>query len=86
LCTPHPPPPLHPPIDLIARFAGKTGGNVGRQTIAAMVTYLDEAVGNVTSAIKAAGLGDNTIIVFVSDNGGPTHGDEGTWSNNFPLR
>lgn len=51
-----------------------------------MAAYLDDAIGNVTAAIRAAGLDDNTIIVFVSDNGGPTHNDESTWSNNFPLR
>ena len=28
----------------------------------------------------------NTLLVFVSDNGGPTNGDEVTSSNNYPLR
>jgi hypothetical protein len=40
----------------------------------------------VTAALKAAGLYDNTVIILASDNGGPTGGDESTFSNNFPLR
>ncbi len=78
--------PLEAPPDIVARFANATGGNHGRQMVCAMAAYLDEAVGNVTRALAAAGMEGNTMIVTVSDNGGPTHNNEGTWSNNFPLR
>ena len=37
-----------------------------------MTAFLDDAVGNVSAALRATGLEDNTIVVFVSDNGGPT--------------
>jgi len=50
-----------------------------------MVSFLDAAVGNVTGALKESGLYDGSIIIFVSDNGGPTNMDEGTASNNFPM-
>ena len=43
-------------------------------------------VGNVTAALKKAGAYDNTVIIFSSDNGGPTGGNEGTFSDNFPMR
>ena len=33
-----------------------------------------------------AALWESTLLVFVSDNGGPTNGAEGTASNNFPMR
>ena len=33
-----------------------------------------------------AGLWESTLLVFVSDNGGPTNGNEGTASSNFPMR
>jgi arylsulfatase A-like enzyme len=51
-----------------------------------MIAVLDEGVGNVTAALKAANIFDDTLIIFTSDNGGPTNGNEGTMSNNFPLR
>jgi arylsulfatase A-like enzyme len=37
---------------------------------AAMIETLDDCVGRVVAKIDALGLGENTIIVFVSDNGG----------------
>ena len=57
--------PLEAPDDIVARFAGATGGNKGRQMVCAMAAFLDEAVGNVTAALDAAGLTDNTLVVFV---------------------
>lgn len=38
---------------------------------AAMLLELDFLVGNVTNSLKSHGLWNNTIIAFVSDNGGP---------------
>eukprot|EP01060_Flectonema_neradi_P022840 TRINITY_DN3105_c1_g1_i1.p1 TRINITY_DN3105_c1_g1~~TRINITY_DN3105_c1_g1_i1.p1 ORF type:complete len:494 (+),score=74.41 TRINITY_DN3105_c1_g1_i1:97-1578(+) len=57
-----------------------------RRTIAAMVTIMDEGIRNVTDALKRNNLFDNTMIIFQSDNGGPTNHTEGTQSNNYPLR
>ena len=37
---------------------------------AGMVQSMDEAVGKVTKALEEAGVADNTIIIFFSDNGG----------------
>ena len=34
-----------------------------------MVTAMDDAIGNITLALKQANLYDNTIIVWLSDNG-----------------
>jgi arylsulfatase A-like enzyme len=36
---------------------------------AAMTTELDYGVGNVTAALKASGLWNNTVLLFMSDNG-----------------
>ena len=48
---------------------------------AAVVTALDTGVGKVVDALKAAGLYDNSVIVFTTDNGGYENG-----ASNFPLR
>jgi len=73
----------------LARFnfinASAAGDKSGlRQVYAAMVNYLDRVVGNVTSALKDAGMWDNTLVVFASDNGGPIQSGQG--ANNAPLR
>lgn len=51
-----------------------------RQKLAGMLAAVDEAVGRIEAALKAAGRLENTLIVFSSDNGGPPPGD------NTPLR
>tara|TARA_S200000501_G_C20864988_1_gene761490 strand:- start:1134 stop:2654 length:1521 start_codon:yes stop_codon:yes gene_type:complete len=43
-----------------------------KSTYAAMISYLDEQVGEIISKLKEIGKYKNTIIVFTSDNG-PTH-------------
>jgi arylsulfatase A-like enzyme len=57
--------------------------NPKRRTYAAMVSAVDDGVGNLLDKLKEIGVIDNTIIVFISDNGGPVS-DNG--SNNTPLR
>jgi arylsulfatase A-like enzyme len=78
--------PLEAPQTYVDAYAGKTGGNHARQMVCAMAKVLDDGVGNVTAALKRVGMWDRTVVVFSSDNGGPTNGNEGTWSSNFPLR
>ena len=55
---------------------------------AAMVGSLDENVGRIINAIDDAGITDNTIIIFFSDNGGRIgkYKDWETVANNYPLR
>lgn len=57
--------------------------DVHRRIFASMVTHLDQAVGRVLQAVKDLELTHNTLVVFLSDNGGPTR--ELT-SSNLPLR
>ncbi len=45
-----------------------------RSAYAAMVTYLDKQVGLIMAKIKEAGLDNNTIIMFSSDNGSSVEG------------
>ncbi|MHB8970709.1 MAG: arylsulfatase B [Pirellulaceae bacterium] len=54
-----------------------------RRTYAGMVSALDEAVGQIVDQLEKKGLRDNTLIVFHSDNGGPS---PGVVTSNGPLR
>ena len=52
-----------------------------RTAYATMVETLDHHVGQLLAALRAAGLADNTVVIFTSDNGG--HPD---YAANGPLR
>ncbi|GAA3570942.1 sulfatase-like hydrolase/transferase [Snuella lapsa] len=43
-----------------------------RRTYAAMVHRLDVNVGKIMNTLKNQGLDKNTLVIFISDNGGPT--------------
>jgi arylsulfatase A-like enzyme len=63
----------------------------GRQdcaVMAAMIEAMDEGLGRVLDALDATGQADNTIFVFMSDNGGNMYDSvEGTTpTSNAPLR
>jgi arylsulfatase A-like enzyme len=55
---------------------------------AAMMWKLDESVGKVMAALANRGMLEDTIIVFLSDNGAPTLnvGVWRNWGSNYPLR
>ncbi|MBL9117087.1 MAG: sulfatase-like hydrolase/transferase [Verrucomicrobiaceae bacterium] len=42
-----------------------------RRTYAAMVSAVDDAVGSILAELKAQGAEENTLIFYLSDNGGP---------------
>jgi arylsulfatase A-like enzyme len=54
-----------------------------RQTIAGMLSAVDEAIGQITAALDEKGQRQNTLIIFSSDNGGPGPGNA---TMNTPLR
>ncbi|KAK2184850.1 hypothetical protein NP493_250g02010 [Ridgeia piscesae] len=58
----------------------------GRRTFAAMMSALDDSIGNITKALDIRGMLNNSVIVFSSDNGGPAHGFDMNYANNWPLR
>ena len=51
------------------------------QNYAGLILGLDDGVGKVVKCLKDNGIYKNTIIVFLSDNGGPKQ-----WADNAPLR
>jgi len=54
-----------------------------RKTYAAMVSAVDDGVVQLLDQLESLGIEENTLVFFLSDNGGPTK-DNG--SNNKPLR
>ena len=73
--------PLQPPVRLEKDFADIEDQK--RRNFAKLLKSLDEAVGSVLAKIREAGLEEDTLIVFMSDNGGPTVGNT---SRNDPLK
>eukprot|EP00929_Paragymnodinium_shiwhaense_P063096 TRINITY_DN31542_c0_g1_i1.p1 TRINITY_DN31542_c0_g1~~TRINITY_DN31542_c0_g1_i1.p1 ORF type:complete len:692 (-),score=111.43 TRINITY_DN31542_c0_g1_i1:217-2238(-) len=70
--------------DLVAKAGGKPFSSQNRRLYAAMVLYMDAAIGEAVSALKKKGMYDDTLIIFTSDNGGPVY--EPGAANNHPLQ
>ncbi|MGI9455760.1 MAG: sulfatase family protein [Aeoliella sp.] len=56
---------VHVPLFVSDKFAGKSGAGL----FGDVVMELDWSVGQVLDAIKKAGVDDNTLVLFTSDNG-----------------
>jgi len=61
--------PLEATEKYLSRFAHMKDGN--RKTYAAMVSAVDDGVGVLLDRLEELGLDNNTLVVFLSDNGGP---------------
>ena len=76
---------VHSPLEATeayeARFPHITDKK--RKTYAGMLSALDDAVGRVLAKVREIGQEENTLVMFYSDNGGPT---AETSSRNDPLR
>ncbi|SDW34223.1 Arylsulfatase A [Lutibacter oricola] len=71
--------PLEAPKETIEKYSFIKDKK--RRVYSAMVDELDQGVGIVVEALKKSGKFDNTLIFFLSDNGGPRKGGE-TFANN----
>lgn len=69
--------PLEAPAKDIKRYSSMSKE---RATYLAMVTVVDQGIGRILDALDLKGISDNTLILFLSDNGGSKHG------NNKPLK
>ncbi len=76
---------VHAPMDAIEKYRARVTAisDPKRRTYAAMLAALDDGVGNVLNKLRALKLEENTLVMFISDNGGPT---PQTTSRNTPLR
>lgn len=57
-----------------------------RRRYLAMVSYLDDMVGQVVDLLQSQGMYNDTLITFSSDNGGPVYENGTSGANNYPLR
>lgn len=75
----------HTPLQATEKYLSRFSHipNKKRKTYAAMVSSVDDGVGNILNKLEKLNIDENTIVFFLSDNGGPykTNG-----SNNDPLR
>jgi arylsulfatase A-like enzyme len=77
--------PLQAPDKYLSRFANIADKQ--RRTYAAMLSAMDDGIGRTIAALRAEGLEENTLIIFLNDNGGPTMaGTTINGSSNAPLR
>ncbi|XP_039487630.1 arylsulfatase B [Drosophila santomea] len=76
--------PMQAPAEEVSRF--EYIGNKTHRYYAAMVSKLDQSVGSVIDALARQEMLQNSIVLFLSDNGGPTQGQHSTTASNYPLR
>ena len=69
--------------DKLQKFKAKAGAakNKNNAALAAMLESIDDGVGEIMSKLDELRLADNTVLIFMSDNGG-----ERTVTDNFPLK
>ncbi|XP_063375234.1 arylsulfatase I [Cydia amplana] len=75
---------IRAPDSEIERF--KHIENYQRRKFAAVLSKLDQSVGKVVESLHGAGLLNDTIILFTTDNGGPAAGFNDNAASNYPLR
>lgn len=76
--------PLQVRIDDLPKFDYIKDSN--RTKYAAMVSRLDASVGRIVQALDRKKMLENTIILFLADNGAPSIGLHANYGSNFPLK
>jgi len=76
---------VHSPLEASQKYLDRFPqvADPKRRTYAGMLSAMDDAVGAVLTKLREAEIEDDTLIFFISDNGGPT---SQTTSRNDPLR
>lgn len=83
LCYNAPHFPVQPPDDYLARVKQRQPGiDETRAKLVAFIEQMDNAIGKVVATLKETGVYKNTLIIFLSDNGGHLPSK----ANNGPLR
>lgn len=75
--------PVQPPAEWLEKVKAREPGiSERRAKLVALIEHMDDGIGRVVKSLKETGAYENTLIVFVSDNGG--HLEDG--ANNGELR
>lgn len=75
--------PIEPPAEWLAKVKQRSPElDEQRALNVALVEHLDDRIGHVLSTLKTAGLDENTVVAFCSDNGGSLPHSQ----NNDPWR
>jgi arylsulfatase A-like enzyme len=76
---------VHGPMQALDRYEARFPKitDPKRKTFAGMLAALDDAVGRVLETVRKSGQEERTLVMFMSDNGGPTGVNT---SSNAPLR
>jgi arylsulfatase A-like enzyme len=76
---------VHAPLQAMEKYLSRfpSISDTRRKTFAAMTAAKDDAVGKVLAKLREHKIEENTLIFYLSDNGGPTLN---TTSQNGPLR
>ncbi len=76
---------VHAPLEAIHKYQDRFAAisDPKRRTYAAMMSAMDDAIGAILGKLRQHNIEDDTLVFFVSDNGGPT---VQTTSSNHPLR
>jgi arylsulfatase A-like enzyme len=61
--------PMHAPEKYMARFGGMP---LERRTYAAMISAVDDAIGQIRATLESQGRWENTLLFFTGDNGATT--------------
>jgi arylsulfatase A-like enzyme len=82
--------PLEAPPDLVGKYRRRFPDRGLFAIFAAMVERLDAGIGRVLASLDELKLSDNTLVIFISDNGPSaeitSYGPEGADYSNGPLR
>ncbi|GAB5406449.1 MAG: hypothetical protein Aurels2KO_46800 [Aureliella sp.] len=73
---------VHSPPEAPEEDIKRETGDETRDTLMAMIKHLDMGVGEIVSSLKSHGIFDNTLLIFLTDNGG----SKTMHANNAPLR
>lgn len=73
---------VHSPPEAPDEDIKNVTGNKKRDTLMAMIKHLDLGVGGIVNSLKKHNIFDNTLLIFLTDNGG----SKTMSANNAPLR